>query len=574
MTMILQGIGITKGMAVGNAWILSGMTEVHTEGAALQPEQEDARIQGAMDEVIHELEQLYHQSKISIGSKEAHVFKAHQLILQDPTLREEIENRLYQRRWSASHTVQNMMQEWKAHFLAMEDEYMRERGSDIEDVLGQVLQKLQGQDHHSWKEPTEPCILVAQELHPSQMARLNPNIVLGIVIEMGGRTSHTSILAQSMNIPTVVGVGGEIHRIQQGDPLLLIAGEGKVCHHPTAEQMTAYQAKRAQQEEQLHSMQRWIDIPSQTADGTRIPLEANIGGPHDLKLVNAHHADGIGLFRTELLYLHREQLPDEGEQLEIYREVVRRMGSRPVTVRTLDIGGDKSLPGVSRPHEDNPFLGLRAIRLCLQERTLWKNQLRALLQAGAEGKLKILFPMIATIEELREAKQVLAEAQEELHAQGLPHSKDIEIGMMMEIPSAVMLTDLFANEVDFMSIGTNDLLQYTMAADRMNEQVAHLNDPLMPGHLRLLNHVITTAHAYNVDISICGEMGADPEAIPLLLGMGLRKFSVNPSALLETKKQIGRWNIRKCEQLTRKAMQLSTANEIRLLVQAAFEEER
>jgi len=448
-------------------------------------------------------------------------------------------------------------------FEGMDDEYMSARASDIKDVTNRILAHLLGVHIPNPSNINEQVIIVANDLTPSETAQLDRNYVLGFITDIGGRTSHSAIMARSLEIPAVVGAGTATTTIQNGDWLIVDGLSGQVLVNPTeADVIADYQEKAQSYRTQQAEWVTLVNEQTMSKDGVHIELAANIGSPSDLDGVLRHGAEGIGLYRTEFLYMGRENLPSEDEQFTAYKTVIEGMKGKPVVIRTLDIGGDKHLPYLPLQEEMNPFLGHRAIRLCLDQQELFRTQLRALLRASVYGNLKIMFPMIATIQEFREAKSILLEEKEKLIAEGIAVSAAIEVGMMVEIPATAVMADIFAKEVDFFSIGTNDLIQYTMAADRMNEKVSYLYQPYNPAILRLIQMVIKAAHQEQKWVGMCGEMAGDELAVPLLLGLGLDEFSMSATSILKTRALLKQLTVPEMQSLATEALQLATAEEV------------
>jgi len=447
-------------------------------------------------------------------------------------------------------------------FEQMDNEYMKERAADIRDVTKRVLAHLLGVQLPNPSMIAEEVIIVAEDLTPSDTAQLNRNFVKGFTTNIGGRTSHSAIMARSMEIPAVVGTKTATEEITNGDFVIVDGLKGEVHINPTPELIADYRKVHEDYEVQKAEWAKLVNEPTLTNDGHHVELAANIGIPNDLKGVIENGGEGVGLYRTEFLYMGRDQLPSEEEQFESYKAVLKGMAGKPVVVRTLDIGGDKELPYLDLPKEMNPFLGFRAIRLCLEEQGIFRTQLRALLRASSFGNLKIMFPMIATLDEFRAAKTILEEEKEKLLSEGQTVAEKIELGIMVEIPSTAILADQFAKEVDFFSIGTNDLIQYTMAADRMNQRVSYLYQPYSPSILRLVKMVIDAAHAEGKWAGMCGEMAGDETAIPVLLGLGLDEFSMSATSILKARSQIKNLKKSDMEKLAQEVLNMQTTSQV------------
>lgn len=455
-------------------------------------------------------------------------------------------------------------------FESMDNEYMKERAADIRDVTKRVTGHLLGVEIPNPSLISEEVIIVSGDLTPSDTAQLNRRFVKGFTTDIGGRTSHSAIMARSLEIPAVVGTKAVTKEIQNGVTVIVDGINGDVIIDPSQDVISQYEQKHQKFLEQKAEWAKLVNEPTVTNDGHHVELAANIGTPDDVKGVLENGGEAVGLYRTEFLYMGRDQLPTEEEQFDAYKTVLERMGGKSVVVRTLDIGGDKELPYLELPKEMNPFLGYRAIRLCLDEQEIFRTQLRALLRASTYGNLKIMFPMIATVNEFRQAKAVLLEEKEKLQAEGHQVSDDIEVGMMVEIPATAVIADQFAKEVDFFSIGTNDLIQYTMAADRMNEQVSYLYQPYNPAILRLITLVIEAAHKEGKWVGMCGEMAGDEIAIPILLGLGLDEFSMSATSILPARTQISKLSKKETESFKEQILSMSTTEEVVQFVKENF----
>jgi len=566
----ISGIAASGGIAIGKAYILNEPDLSFDEKQIDNPDKEIERFRSAIAASKAELEGIRSHASESLGEDKAAIFDAHLLVLSDPELLTPIEEKITKDKVNAEHALQETAGMFITMFEQMDNEYMRERAADIRDVEKRVLSHLLGVRLSSPSMIAEEVIIIAEDLTPSDTAQLNKELVKGFATDIGGRTSHSAIMARSLEIPAVVGTKEATKKIENGDMIIVDGLNGLVHINPTQEATDEYEAIQKKLEIEKQEWAKLKNEKTVTADGHHVELAANIGRPVDLEGVINNGAEGIGLYRTEFLYMDKEKLPSEEEQFEAYKEVLEGMEGKSVVVRTLDIGGDKKLPYLSLPNEMNPFLGFRAIRLCLEEQELFRPQLRALLRASAYGNLKIMFPMIASIDEFRQAKSVLKEEKEKLQKAGHQVSKDIEVGIMIEIPSAAVMADQFAKEADFFSIGTNDLIQYTMAADRMNEQVSYLYQPYNPAILRLIHMVIKAAHAEGKWAGMCGEMAGDETAVPLLLGLGLDEFSMSAASVLKVRSQMRKLNKTDMEELAKKALQMKTAQEVKELVKSTI----
>lgn len=567
MTSWIEGIAASSGIAIAKAYRLVEPDLSFQKTTIDDPEKEITRFRESLVAAKSQVEAIRDHAKEKMGDDKAAIFDAHLLILNDPEIVNPIEEKIKNEKVNAETAVQETTDMFIQIFEQMDNEYMRERAADIRDVRKRIMAELLNVTIPNPSLISEEVIIVAEDLTPSDTAQLNRQFVKGFTTDIGGRTSHSAIMARSLEIPAVVGTKKATKEIEHGDMLILDGLKGQVHINPTEELLAEYKQKQADYEKQMAEWAKLINEPSVTKDGVQVELVANIGTPNDVEGALRNGAEGVGLFRTEFLYMDRDELPDEEYQFEAYKAVLEGMEDRPVVVRTLDIGGDKELSYLQLPEELNPFLGFRAIRLCLERKDIFRTQLRALLRASVYGNLKIMFPMIATLDEFREAKQVFLEEKEKLTNEGIPVSDDIELGIMVEIPSTAVLADQFAKEVDFFSIGTNDLIQYTMAADRMNERVSYLYQPYNPSILRLIKNVIDASHKEGKWTGMCGEMAGDETAIPLLLGMGLDEFSMSATSILKARDLIRKLSKKEMEELANQALQMSTVEEVVELVQ-------
>ncbi|MBU8768358.1 phosphoenolpyruvate--protein phosphotransferase [Cytobacillus oceanisediminis] len=558
----LNGIAASSGIAIAKAYRLVEPDLSFDRKTVENAEQEVERFQLALAESKGELEVIRDNAHKELGADKAAIFDAHLLVLSDPELISPIEDKIKTDKVNAESALKETADMFITMFEQMDNEYMKERAADIRDVTKRVLSHLLGVQIANPSMIAEEVIIIAEDLTPSDTAQLNRQFVKGFTTDIGGRTSHSAIMARSMEIPAVVGTKESTKQIKNGDLVIVDGLKGLVHINPTPEAIAEYKEEHRKFEDQKAEWAKLVNEKSVTADGHHVELAANIGTPKDLKGVVENGGEGIGLYRTEFLYMGRDQLPTEEEQFESYKAVLEGMGGKPVVVRTLDIGGDKELPYLNLPKEMNPFLGFRAIRLCLEEQDMFRTQLRALLRASTYGNLKIMFPMIATLDEFRQGKAILEEEKQKLISEGSQVADNIEIGIMVEIPSTAVMAEQFAKEVDFFSVGTNDLIQYTMAADRMNERVSYLYQPYNPAILRLVKMVIDAAHKEGKWAGMCGEMAGDETAIPLLLGLGLDEFSMSATSILKARSQISHLNKKDMEALAEKALHMNTAEEV------------
>ena len=558
----ITGIAASDGYAHAKVYRLIEPDLTVEEASVDNPTAEIERLNLAIEKSQKEIERIREIAVQSLGEEEAQVFDAHAMILSDPDIAGQVEEAIETNRINAEAAYKNVTDNFVSMFEAMEDNpYMQERAADILDVRKRVLASLLGVTLPNPSTIDEEVIVVAHDLTPSDTAQLNKDYVKAFVTNIGGRTSHSAIMARSLEIPAIVGSGNISEKVSNDDMVIVDGIEGEVIIDPSEDEVSNYQ-KQAEEFESLKAEWDTLkDEPSVTKDGKQFELAGNIGTPRDLEGVLDNGGEAIGLYRTEFLYMDSNELPTEDEQFEAYKEVLEGMDGKPVVVRTMDIGGDKELPYLDLPDEMNPFLGYRAIRVSLDQDEIFRTQLRALLRASVYGELRIMFPMIATLPEFREAKAIYEEEKEKLEADGVEVSDSIQVGIMVEIPSAAVLADQFAKEVDFFSLGTNDLIQYSMAADRMNEDVSYLYQPYNPSILRLIKNVIDAAHAEGKWAGMCGEVAGDQTAVPLLVGMGLDEFSMSATSILKTRSLMKTLDSSEMEELVDKALNEATTNE-------------
>lgn len=569
MSSLLNGIAASNGIAIAKAYRLIE-PELSTSKRTIEvPSDEQARFRAAIETSKQELESIRVKAEKDLGADKAAIFEAHLLVLSDPELLTPVEDRIKSESINAEFALKETADMFVMMFEQMDNEYMRERAADIRDVTKRVLAHLLGVQIPNPSMIAEEVIVIAEDLTPSDTAQLNRQFVKGFTTDVGGRTSHSAIMARSMEIPAVVGTKAATAEIQNGDLVIVDGLTGVVHINPTPELVKRYEDEYTAYEAQKAEWAKLVNEPTISVDGKQVELVANIGTPKDITGVIQNGGEGVGLYRTEFLYMGREQLPTEDEQFEAYKAVLEGLSGKPVVVRTLDIGGDKELPYLNLPKEMNPFLGHRAIRLCLEEQEIFRTQLRALLRASSFGNLKIMFPMIATLGEFRQAKAILEEEKQELLKNGVSVSDHIEVGIMVEIPSTAVMADTFAKEVDFFSIGTNDLIQYTMAADRMNEQVSYLYQPYNPAILRLVKMVVDAAHKEGKWAGMCGEMAGDEVAIPLLLGLGLDEFSMSATSILKARSLITKLSQSEMESLAVSVLAMDTNDDVKAAVEEA-----
>ncbi|EYM83927.1 phosphoenolpyruvate--protein phosphotransferase [Staphylococcus aureus] len=567
MTKLIKGIAASDGVAIAKAYLLVEPDLTFDKNEKVTDvEGEVAKFNSAIEASKVELTKIRNNAEVQLGADKAAIFDAHLLVLDDPELIQPIQDKIKNENANAATALTDVTTQFVTIFESMDNEYMKERAADIRDVSKRVLSHILGVELPNPSMIDESVVIVGNDLTPSDTAQLNKEFVQGFATNIGGRTSHSAIMSRSLEIPAIVGTKSITQEVKQGDMIIVDGLNGDVIVNPTEDELIAYQDKRECYFADKKELQKLRDADTVTVDGVHAELAANIGTPNDLPGVIENGAQGIGLYRTEFLYMGRDQMPTEEEQFEAYKEVLEAMDGKRVVVRTLDIGGDKELSYLNLPEEMNPFLGYRAIRLCLAQQDIFRPQLRALLRASVYGKLNIMFPMVATINEFREAKAILLEEKENLKNEGHDISDDIELGIMVEIPATAALADVFAKEVDFFSIGTNDLIQYTLAADRMSERVSYLYQPYNPSILRLVKQVIEASHKEGKWTGMCGEMAGDETAIPLLLGLGLDEFSMSATSILKARRQINGLSKNEMTELANRAVDCATQEEVIELV--------
>ncbi|HCX9065009.1 TPA: phosphoenolpyruvate--protein phosphotransferase [Staphylococcus aureus] len=567
MSKLIKGIAASDGVAIAKAYLLVEPDLTFDKNEKVTDvEGEVAKFNNAIEASKVELTKIRNNAEVQLGADKAAIFDAHLLVLDDPELIQPIQDKIKNENANAASALTDVTTQFVTIFESMDNEYTKERAADIRDVSKRVLSHILGVELPNPSMIDESVVIVGNDLTPSDTAQLNKEFVQGFATNIGGRTSHSAIMSRSLEIPAIVGTKSITQEAKQGDMIIVDGLNGDVIVNPTEDELIAYQDKRERYFADKKELQKLRDADTVTVDGVHAELAANIGTPNDLPGVIENGAQGIGLYRTEFLYMGRDQMPTEEEQFEAYKEVLEAMDGKRVVVRTLDIGGDKELSYLNLPEEMNPFLGYRAIRLCLAQQDIFRPQLRALLRASVYGKLNIMFPMVATINEFREAKAILLEEKENLKNEGHDISDDIELGIMVEIPATAALADVFAKEVDFFSIGTNDLIQYTLAADRMSERVSYLYQPYNPSILRLVKQVIEASHKEGKWTGMCGEMAGDETAIPLLLGLGLDEFSMSATSILKARRQINGLSKNEMTELANRAVDCATQEEVIELV--------
>ncbi len=569
----MKGLGVSPGIGIGKAFVIEKKSMDIHKVCVDDTEKEIDRLRNAIELGKSQLNELYLKTLKEVGEKEAQIFKSHEMMLEDDTFISEVESKIKDENVNAEYALNEVSMQYIKMFEKIEDEYLRERSEDIRDVMTRAVKILLGIRTADYSRLDKDSIIVAKDLTPSDTAQLEKGKVAAMITEMGGKTSHAAVIARIMGIPTVVGLENITQKIKDNDTVICDGKTGKVLINPNEKQLFYYTQKKLRLEEINNELQKQIGLPTISKDGFKVNLSANIGTPKDIGMVLENDAEGIGLFRSEFIFMNRSCQPTEDEQFEEYKEVLQKMEGKPVIIRTLDIGGDKDVPYIDIPKEMNPFLGYRAIRLCLGNVDVFRTQLRAILRASIYGNVKIMFPMISTMKELRDAKNILNEAKQELVKEEIPFNGDIEVGIMIEIPSAAIISDLLAKEVDFFSIGTNDLIQYTLAVDRMNSRLSHLYSQYHPAMLRLIKGIIENAHRAGIWCGMCGEAAGDPKLIPIFLGMGLDEFSMNSPSILNTRYIIRNLNKSEMEKIAEGTLNMETAVEVEDYLSCLFADE-
>ncbi|KOA73477.1 phosphoenolpyruvate-protein phosphotransferase [Clostridium botulinum] len=533
-----KGIPASKGYAIGEVLLKENKEINIVEKIIDNLEEEKRRLQLAIENSKKQLQKIREKAEKELGRDKAAVFDSHMMLLDDPEFTGAVIMNIESNKINAEKALSDVIDMYIGIFESMEDEYMKERAADVKDVGNRILNNLLGNGENQESNLKENTIIVAHDLTPSDTAQIDKSKVIGFITNIGGRTSHSSIMARTLEIPAVVGLKNITHDVKNGDVIIIDGNKGEVIINPDISVIDEYANKKLEFEKEKQELKKLMDVETVTKDGKYIEVCGNIGKAKDIDQVLENGGDGVGLFRTELLYMDRENMPTEEEQFEAYKYVAERGNGKPIVIRTLDIGGDKKLPYLPLPEEMNPFLGYRAIRLCLDRKEIFKVQLRALLRASAFGNIKIMFPMISALDEFKESKELLKECMNQLNKEGKHFNKNIEVGIMVEIPAAAICADELAKYVDFFSIGTNDLIQYTLAADRMNEKVSYLYNPKHPAILKLIKMTIDAAHKEGKWCGMCGEAAGDEEMIPILVQYGLDEFSMSATSILKAKQII------------------------------------
>lgn len=558
-----KGTGASAGIGIGRAVIVEEKELVIKRETVTDPAAEIQRFKGALEVSMQQTEALAEDLGKRVGEKEAEILKGHIMLLSDPMLVGEIETNIQNEGINAEYAIESVCTMYADMFASMGDELMQQRATDMRDIKTRMQKVLLGVASVDIAALPAGSVIVAKDLTPSMTAGINPDNVTGIVTELGGRTSHSAILARALEIPAVVALGGILEQVKDGDMVVLDGTDGVVIVDPEEAVLSEYQTKREAFLKEKKDLEQYIGKPSITKDGVQVELVGNIGKPEDVDKVLQYDGEGVGLFRTEFLFMDRDAMPTEEEQFEAYRKVAVALDGKPVIIRTLDIGGDKEIPYMGLEKDENPFLGYRAVRFCLDRKDdVYRPQLRALLRASAYGNIKIMVPLVTCIEEYRQVKALVHEIMAELDQEGIAYNKNIQLGIMVETAAASLIADIFAKEVDFFSIGTNDLTQYTMSVDRGNDKVSYLYSTFNPAVLRSIKRIITCAREAGIMVGMCGEAASDPMMIPLLLAFGLNEFSMSPSAILRARKMVTQYSTQELQAVADKAMSFATTAEV------------
>ena len=557
-----KGIAGSEGIGIGNVVIIKEH-EINIETKTISDtDAEITRLQDAIEKFVEDTTKMAEKMDITVGKKDADILRGHIQMLQDPMIEEQISALIVAEKVSAEMAVDQVLEQTAEMFAQIPDELLQQRATDFRDIKTRMVKLLLGIEDVDISQVPANTVLVARDLTPSMTAGINPDNIAGILTEVGGRTSHSAILARAMEIPAVLSIENICSDVKNGDVVAIDGTSGIAIVNPDEDTVKEYEQKLEEYKKEKALLAEYAGKPSVTKDGTKVELVCNIGKPEDAKKAVECDGEGIGLFRTEFLFMDRDSIPTEEEQFEAYKSVAETMKGKPVIIRTLDIGGDKAIPYLGLEEEENPFLGFRAIRFCLQRTDIYKTQLRALVRASAFGKIKIMVPLVTCVEELRQVKAMVADIMKDLDKEGIDYNKNLEIGVMMETSAACMIADLLAKEAAFFSIGTNDLTGYTMAVDRGNAKVAYLYSTYQPAVLRAIKRIIECGKKEGIMVGMCGEAAADPKLIPLLLAFGLDEFSVSATSVLKTRKTISTQDVEECKALADKVMQCTTEEEV------------
>lgn len=562
-----KGIGASAGIGIGKVVVIKEQSLDYKKETITDAEAEKKRLSEAIEVFIDKTTKMVEAMKVTAGEQESEILEGHILMIQDPAIKEQIDAKIDDEKINAEAAVEEACDFFAQIFAMAEDELTQQRASDLGDIKTRLIKILLGIEEVDISAVPEGTVLVAEDLTPSMTAGINPANVEGVLTEIGGKTSHSAIICRSMEIPAALSVENIVSIVKDGDVVVLDGATGEAYVNPEDSVLEDYKAKKAAYLEEKAALSKFIGQASQTADGRVVELVANIGGPDEAARVVECDGEGVGLFRTEFLFMDRDSVPTEEEQFKAYKTVAETLEGKPVIIRTLDIGGDKALPYLGLETEENPFLGFRAVRFCLKRPDIYRPQLRALLRASAFGKIRIMVPLVTCVDELRAVKALLEEIKGELDAEGIAYNKDVEVGVMMETAAASLIADILAKEADFFSIGTNDLTGYTMAADRGNSDVAYLYSAYNPAVLRSIKNIIGAANKEGIMAGMCGEAASDPLLVPVLLAFGLNEFSVSATAILATRKVMSLWTMDEAKALAEEVMQLTTEAEVKALLE-------
>ncbi|MDD3185484.1 MAG: phosphoenolpyruvate--protein phosphotransferase [Anaerostipes sp.] len=563
-----KGIGASAGIGIGKVVVIKEQSLDYSKTTIADTEAEKKRLQDAIEVFVEKTTKLVETMKVTAGEAESEILEGHILMIQDPAISEQIEAKIDGEKINAEAAVEEACDFFAQIFAMAEDELTQQRASDLGDIKVRLIKILLGIEEVDISAVAPGTVLVAEDLTPSMTAGINPENVEGALTEIGGKTSHSAIICRSMEIPAVLSVENIISIVKDGDDIVLDGTTGEVYVNPESSVLDDFKAKKAAYLEEKAALSKFVGQKSQTSDGYVVELVANIGGPDEAAKVVECDGEGVGLFRTEFLFMDRDSVPTEEEQFEAYKTVATTLKDKPVIIRTLDIGGDKALPYLGLDTEENPFLGFRAVRFCLKRTDIYKPQLRALLRASAFGKIRIMVPLVTCVDELRQVKDLLEEIKADLDKEGIAYNKDVEVGVMMETAAASLIADILAKEADFFSIGTNDLTGYTMAADRGNADVAYLYSAYNPAVIRSIKNIIGAANKEGIMAGMCGEAASDPLLVPVLLAFGLNEFSVSATAILATRKVMSLWTMDEAKALAEEVMQLTTEAEVKALLES------
>ena len=557
-----KGIAGSEGIGIGKVVIIEEHEVVIEDRTISDTEAEINRVREGIEKFVADTTAMADKMEATVGAKDADILRGHIMLLQDPTIEEQIVDLINNEKVNAEKALDQVLEQTAELFSQIPDELLQQRATDLRDIKGRILKILLGIEEQDISEVPEGTVLVARDLTPSMTAGIIPEKIAGVLTEVGGRTSHSAILARAMEIPAVLSIEGICSQVKNGDTVVLNGTTGEAIVNPDEETIAVYEKMLEDYRKERELLKQYTGKPTASKDGTKVELVCNIGKPEDAKKAVECDGEGIGLFRTEFLFMDRDTIPTEEEQFEAYKSVAETMAGKPVIIRTLDIGGDKEIPYLGLEKEENPFLGFRAIRFCLQRRDIYETQLRALVRASAYGRIKVMIPLVTGVDELRQVKAIVADIMKEYDAAGVEYNKNLEIGVMMETPAACLMADVLAKEADFFSIGTNDLTGYTMAVDRGNAKVAYLYSAYNPAVLRAIKRIIECGKQEGIMVGMCGEAAADPKLIPLLLAFGLDEFSVSATSVLKTRKNISENDIAQCKALADKVMECTTEEEV------------